>query len=143
MEHAPPVHAPAANSGAAQIDLVLLLLRLILAVVFGVYGLAKWTEGLGRVAGFMMSAGIPLPDLAARVSAVLEVGGALLLALGLWTRAVGVLLAIEMAVAIWRVVWRQGFIGGYSFELTLIVVAVCLAIAGGGAWSIGRDRLSR
>jgi putative oxidoreductase len=128
---------------AARIDLALLLLRLVLAAVFGAYGASKWAGGLGRLAGLMMSVGIPLPDLAARVVAGLEVGGAILLLAGLWTRVVGVLLAIEMTVAIWKVVWRQGFVGGYSFELTLLTVALSLAIAGGGAWSIGRDRLSR
>lgn len=127
---------------AARIDLALLLLRLVLAAVFGAYGAAKWTGGLNRVAGLMMSVGIPVPDLAARVVAGLEVGGAILLIAGLWTRAIGVLLAIEMTVAIWKVVWRQGFVGGYAFELTLLTLALSLAIAGGGAWSIGRDPLS-
>lgn len=131
------------HARAARIDLALLLLRLVLAAVFGAYGASKWAGGLGRLAGLMMSVGIPLPDLAARVVAGLEVGGAILLLAGLWTRVVGVLLAIEMTVAIWKVVWRQGFVGGYSFELTLLTVALSLAIAGGGAWSIGRDRLSR
>ncbi len=128
---------------AARIDLALLLLRLILAAVFGGYGVAKWAGEMNRVAGLMMSVGIPLPDLAARVVAVVEVGGAILLLVGLWTRVAGLLLAIEMTVAIWKVVWRQGFIGGYAFELTLLTVALSLAIAGGGAWSVGRDRLSR
>ena len=128
---------------AARIDLALLLLRLILAAVFGGYGVAKWAGEMNRVAGLMMSVGIPLPDLAVRVVAVVEVGSAILLLVGLWTRVAGLLLAIEMAVAIWKVVWRQGFIGGYSFELTLMTVALSLAIAGGGAWSVGRDRLSR
>lgn len=128
---------------AARIDLALLLLRLVLAAVFGAYGAAKWTGGLGRLAGLLMSVGIPLPDLAARVVAAVEVGAAALLLVGLWTRLAGVLLAIEMTVAIWKVVLRQGFLGGYAFELTLLTVALSLAIAGGGAWSIGRDRLSR
>ncbi len=40
---------------AARIDVALLLLRLILAAVFGAYGYAKWTGGMDRVAGLMMS----------------------------------------------------------------------------------------
>ena len=136
-------HDAAGSARAARIDLALLLLRLILAAVFGAYSAAKWTGEMNRVAGLMMSVGIPLPDLAARFVAVVEAGGAILLLVGLWTRVAGLLLAIEMAVAIWRVVWRQGFVGGYAFELTLLTVALSLAIAGGGAWSVGRDRLSR
>jgi putative oxidoreductase len=121
----------------------LLLLRLILAAVFGAYGYAKWAGGMDRVAGLMMSVNLPFPDLTARVAATLEVGGALLLIIGLWTRVVGALLGIEMAVAIVKVVWRQGFVGGFAFELTLLTVGLSLAIAGGGAYSVGRDHLSR
>ena len=128
---------------AARIDVALLLLRLILAAVFGAYGYVKWTGGMDRVAGLMMSVNLPFPDLTARVAATLEVGGAILLILGLWTRVVGILLGIEMAVAIVKVVWRQGFVGGYAFELTLLTVGLALAIAGGGAYSVGRDQLSR
>jgi putative oxidoreductase len=132
-----------AGARAARIDIALLLLRLILAAVFGAYGYAKWTGGMDRVAGLMMSVNLPFPDLLARISAALEVGGAILLIMGLWTRVVGSLLGIEMAVAIIKVVWRQGFVGGYSFELTLLTVGLSLAIAGGGTYSLGRDRLSR
>jgi putative oxidoreductase len=128
---------------AARIDVALLLLRLILAAVFGAYGYAKWAGEMNRVAGLMMSVNLPFPDLAARVAATLEIGGAVLLLAGLWTRVAGALLAIEMAVAIVKVVARQGFVGGYAFELTLLTVGVSLAIAGGGAFSIGRDRLSQ
>ena len=128
---------------AARIDVAFLLLRLILAAVFGAYGYAKWTGVMDRVAGLMMSVNLPFPDLTARVAATLEVGGAILLILGLWTRVVGALLGIEMAVAIVKVVWRQGFVGGYAFELTLLTVGLALAIAGGGAYSVGRDHLSR
>lgn len=128
---------------AVRIDLALLLLRLILAAVFGAYSAAKWNGELNRLAGLMMSVGIPLPDVASRFIAAVEAGSAVLLLVGLWTRVAGLLLAIEMAVAIWKVVWRQGFVGGYAFELTLLTVALSLAIAGGGAWSVGRDRLSR
>ena len=136
-------HEAAGGTRAARIDVALLLLRVILAAVFGAYATAKWTGEMNRVAGLMMSVGIPFPDLAARFVAVVETGSAILLLVGLWTRVAGLLLAIEMAVAIWKVVFRQGFIGGYSFELTLLTVALSLAVAGGGAWSVGRDRLSR
>jgi len=133
----------AGGTRPTRADAALLLCRLILAAVFGAYGYAKWAGGMNRLAALMMSVNLPFPDLAARGVATLEVGGAILLIAGLWTRAVGALLGIEMAVAIIKVVWRQGFVGGYAFELTLLTVGLALAIAGGGAWSIGRDRLSR
>jgi putative oxidoreductase len=126
-----------------EIDLALLLLRVILAAVFGGYGYLKWAGGMERTAGLFMSVNVPFPDAAVRFVAALELGGAALLLAGLWTRLIGALLAIEMAVAIIKVVLPKGFIGGYAFELTLFTVALSLAIAGGGAFSFGRDRLSR
>ena len=127
----------------ARVDLALLLLRVILAAVFAANGYLKWAGGWERIAGLFMSVNIPFPDVAVRFVGTLELGGAALLLAGVWTRLVGAWFVIEMAVAIVKVVWPQGFIGGYEFELTLLTVALALAIAGGGAYSLGRDRLSR
>ena len=113
-----------------------MLLRLALAAVFGAYGYAKWAGGMDRIVGLFMTVHIPFPNITAHAVATLEVGGAVLLVLGIVTRLVGILLAIEMVVAIATVVWRQGFVGGYAFELTLLTVALALAVAGGGAFSI-------
>jgi putative oxidoreductase len=109
---------------------------LALAAVFGAYGYAKWAGGIDRIVGLFMTVHIPFPNIAAHAVATLEVGGGALLVLGIATRLVGSLLAIEMVVAIATVVWRHGFLGGYAFELTLLTVALALAIAGGGAFSI-------
>jgi putative oxidoreductase len=138
------IRAEAPGSGpAARIDLALLLLRVSLAAVFGTYGYLKWAGGLDRLAGLMLTVHLPFPDATARLVAALELGGAVLLLLGLGTRLIGALLAVEMAVAIATVVWPHGFVGGFAFEITLLAVALSLAIAGGGRLSIGRDRLSR
>ena len=126
----------------ARIDLALLLLRVILAAVFAANAHLKWVA-TARIAGLFMSVHIPFPDVTVRLVATLEVAGAALLLAGVWTRLVGAWFVIEMAVAIVKVVWPQGFIGGYEFELTLLTVALALAIAGGGAYSLGRDRLSQ
>ena len=112
------------------------MLRLVLAAVFGAYGYAKWAGGMDRLVGLFMTVHIPFPTVTAHAVATLEAGGAVLLVLGIATRLVGILLAVEMVVAITTVVWRQGFFGGYAFELTLLTVALALAVAGGGAFSI-------
>jgi putative oxidoreductase len=91
---------------------------------------------MDRFMALLMTVHIPFPTFTARAVATLEVGGAALLVLGIATRLVGILLAIEMVVAIITVVWRQGFLGGYAFELTLLTVSLALAVAGGGAFSI-------
>ena len=114
----------------------MLLLRLVLAVVFGAYGYAKWAGGMDRFVGLLMTIHLPYPPVTAHIVATLELGGAALLALGIATRLIGLLLAVEMGVAIATVVWRQGFFGGYAFELTLLTVALALAAAGGGAFSV-------
>ncbi len=108
--------------------------------MFGAYGYAKWAGGMNQFAGLLMTVRLPVPDFTARAVATLEVGGAVLLLLGVATRLVGILLAIEMAVAITTVVWPHGFLGGYAFELTLLTVAVALAASGGGAFSLGALR---
>ena len=126
----------------ARVDLALLLLRVILAAVFAANAHLKWAA-MGRMAGLFMSVHIPFPDVTVRLVATLEVAGAALLLAGVWTRLVGAWFVIEMAVAIVKVVWPRGFIGGYEFELTLLTVALALALAGGGAYSLGRDRLSQ
>lgn len=91
---------------------------------------------MDRFVGLLMTVHLPFPPITAHVVAALEAGGAILLALGIATRLIGLLLAIEMAVAITTVVWRQGFFGGYAFELTLLTVALALAAAGGGGFSL-------
>ena len=111
--------------------------------MFGTYGYLKWAGGLDRLAGLLLTVHLPFPDATARLVAALELGGAVLLILGLGSRLFGALLAVEMGVALATVVWPHGFVGGFAFEMTLLAVALALAIAGGGRLSIGRDRLSR
>lgn len=118
------------------VSVSLLLLRLILAAVFGAYGYAKWAGGMDRFVGLLMTVNLPFPPIAAHVVAALELGGAALLVVGLAVRVIGLLLAIEMGVAITAVAWRRGFVGGFAFELTLLMVALALAAAGGGEFSI-------
>lgn len=124
-------------------DLSLLLVRAALGLVFVSYGYAKWAGGLDRFAGLLLASGFPAPDLLARGVAALELGGGMLVLLGVWTRVVAGLLAVEMAVAIWRVLWPRGFVGGFAFELVLLLCALALVAGGGGRWSVGRGLLSR
>ncbi len=125
------------------VDLGLLLVRAALGLVFVSYGYAKWAGGMDRFAGLLLAAGFPFPDLLARAVAALELGGGLLVLLGVWTRVVAALLAVEMAVAIARVLWPRGFVGGFAFETVLLLCALALLAAGGGRWSLGRGVLSR
>ena len=79
------------------------------------------------------------------VVTLLELLGGLALILGLGTRIVGALLAIDMLVAMFTVHISNGFFvsnGGVELVLILFTAAVSFSLAGAGSLSID-DRLSR
>jgi len=85
----PPVDGPEAT----------LLIRLMAGSVFFWEGLLKFVyvnQGIGR----FTKLGMPMPDVLAPAIAYLEIGGGLLLLLGLTTRWIAVPFVIEMVVAI-------------------------------------------
>ena len=56
--------------------------------------------------------------------------------LGLITRPVALLIAVDMLGAIALVRIGKGLIGGYEFELSLLGSAAALALAGAGEYSL-------
>src|SRR5580693_8521315 len=75
-----------------------LLLRLMAGGVFFWEGLLKFVyanQGVGR----FTKLGMPLPELLANATALLEIGGGLLLMAGLFTRFISVPFILEMIVA--------------------------------------------
>ena len=70
---------------------------------------------------------------------LLELVGGVLLLVGLFTRVVAALLAVNMAVATVLVHLPNGFVvanGGYEYTLVLALSAVGLAVGGSGAISL-------
>ncbi len=118
-------------------DLALLVLRVVLAAVMLAHGLPK-VAGFSGTAGGFQTMGIPAPTLAAGFAAVVETGGGILILLGLAVDIAGALFAVDMLGAIVFVHFKNGFSGkgGYEFPLTLLAVAVALALAGPGAYSV-------
>ena len=125
------------------------VLRLALAAVFIAHGAQKlfgiWGGGgLSGTTAFFTQLGLEPAYPLAIVAAVVEFGGGLLLLFGAYTVITALLLAVDMAVAIWNVHLASGFFlpNGYEFNLTLIGALVCLMLTGAGALSIDARRAS-
>ena len=97
--------------------------------------------GPANFASVLQGLGAPQPRLLAWVVGLVEFGGGLLVALGLFTRLSALLLAIDMAVAIGKVHWRNGLIGPGGFEFPLSLLAACLALIGVGPGQISLSRV--
>ncbi|MBZ5593819.1 MAG: DoxX family protein [Acidobacteriia bacterium] len=116
------------------------ILRVMLAIVFLSHGGQKlFSFGFSGVQGAFEHMGIPLPAVMGPFVALLEFVGGALLALGVGVRWVAILLAIEMAVAVFKVHLPHGFFmssNGYEYALTLFAANCCIALEGAGAASV-------
>lgn len=111
----------------------LLLLRIAMGIGFAVHGFAKFKGGIENSSRWFDSMGIP--GLLAYGVALLEVMGGFALIVGLATRLVSFLLAIVMAVAIWKVKFANGYLS-YELELTYFSISIVLFLNGSGLFSI-------
>ena len=125
---------------SAATSLGLLVLRVVVGGVFAAHGAQKIFEyTLPGTIGSFAGMGVPLPEIAAPVVAFVELIGGILLALGLFTRPVGILLAVDMVVALVAVHLPAGLWvgeGGYEFVAVLGVAALALAFTGAGRFSL-------
>jgi len=115
-------------------SLALFLVRVGLASVFIYHGWMKVSD-LGGTAGMFETMGLA-PFWAYVVAWVEFLGGILMLA-GVRVREVGVLLAVVMVVAIFKVHLPNGFNfmnGGYEFQLTLLLSSLAMVFAGPGKY---------
>lgn len=123
-----------------------LLLRLVIGAIFLGHGLLKLQNPAG-VIGFFEFLNIPLPAVTAWFILILELVGGVGLILGLGTRWLGLLFAIQMVVVILLVKLQVGFIAmegtGYELELALLAGSLALAALGSGLPSLEHNVLQR
>ncbi|PRB08788.1 DoxX family protein [Microbacterium sp. MYb62] len=125
---------------SAAASLGILVIRVVAGAIFAAHGAQKIFEFTlpGTIVSFA-GMGVPLPEIAAPVVAFVELIGGILLILGLFTRPVGILLAIDMVVAIIAVHLPAGLWvgdGGYEFVAVLGAAALALAFTGAGRYSL-------
>ena len=133
--------ATTASRTSVPRDLALLLVRIVLGTIFLAHGAQKiWTWGLGATSEAFAGMGVPVPELAAPVVAILELAGGAALILGLLTPWAALLLAIDMLVAAVLVHAPHGvFVDAGGWELVGALGAGALALVAVGAGRISLD----
>ena len=122
----------------------LAILRVVLGIAMIVHGWSKLSGGVGGVAGFFGSIGIPAPGLMAWVVTIVELVGGILLVVGFLTQIAGILIALDMLGAILfafllrgaPLIAENGQQISWEKEAVFAAAALCIALAGPGAWSV-------
>jgi uncharacterized membrane protein YphA (DoxX/SURF4 family) len=114
------------------------VVRLMTGLLFAIHGYQKFAGGIGGVAAFFTKAAIPFPGLMAPFIAILELVGGILLILGVATRVVACLFALEMLVTtLWVKIPGQGW-NASDLDRMLLVACVLFVLAGPGAAALDR-----
>jgi putative oxidoreductase len=117
----------------------LLVLRLALGLIFLYHGYPKLVHADPALRAAFVEHGLPAYFVG--LAGILETFGSILLFLGLFTRPAALLLAVEMAVAIWKVHSGHGIMVVKEYEFPMTVGAACFALATVGAGLASLDHL--
>ena len=127
--------------GEVRKDWGIAVLRAALGIVFLAHGSQKlFVYGFSGVQGAFGQMGFPMPGILGPFVALLEFIGGIALVVGLGTRWIAILFAIEMAVAVLKVHLSGGFFlpRGFEFALMMFASSIALALAGPGAAALDR-----
>jgi putative oxidoreductase len=118
-----------------------LILRLALGLLILLHGIAKVMGGVQGILGAVTKMG--LPEAFGYLVYVGEVLAPLLVIVGFWTRPAALVIAINMAFAVFLVHLGQLFqlsqLGGWALELLgmYFFTAIATALLGAGRYSVG------
>jgi uncharacterized membrane protein YphA (DoxX/SURF4 family) len=128
---------------ASNAPAAVLLIRLLVGAVFVSEGIQKFLFPADLGLGRFMKIGLPAPGILASFVGVVEIGGGLLLLLGLLTRLAAIALIIDMLVAIVTTkipmllhdgVWKMAHEA--RTDWSMLLGALFLLLVGAGAWSL-------
>jgi putative oxidoreductase len=125
-----------------MMDLGLLIIRLVVGLSFAGHGAQKlfgWFGGYGLkgTGGWLESIGVKPGVTMALLAGLAELVGGLMFAAGVGTWIGAILIVFTMLVAIVKVHGQNGYWvtqNGYEYNLTLIAVAIGVALIGPGAY---------
>lgn len=131
--------------GSAALGVACLVLRVVLGLIMILHGAQKLFgafdgPGLDGTAAFFAQIGLIPGGFWAWVGALVELGGGILLLIGLLARVAAFFVAVQMCVAILKVHVPKFFVseGGMEFALALAAMAVAVFLLGGGPLSLDR-----
>jgi putative oxidoreductase len=115
-------------------DYAWLFIRLALAIVLVMHGFQKLNGGIPMFAGFVGKLGFPQPMAWAWFIALLEFVGGLAIALGLWTRDLAAILAIQFLIIIVAV--KKVAFPAADTDLLVFGAVIALMLNGAGRLSL-------
>lgn len=126
-------------------DSLLLLVRVLLMLLFVIFGWEKLTGFEGTI-GYMASVGAPLPAVAAVIAVVVEFVFGILIILGFYTRPLAIVLAVYTIITglmghqYWHMTGMAQYMAMINFYKNVSIAGgfLALALTGPGKFSIDR-----
>jgi putative oxidoreductase len=121
-------------------DLAYLVVRVSVGLLLLPHGWAKINTGPAGIMAYMSRLGLEPSALFTSVAFFNEIIGAILIALGLFTRPAAALLVIQFIVLTVLVHIPRGYMvaGGVEFPLLWLLMLIAVLLRGGGPWSLDR-----
>ncbi len=113
------------------------LTRWAAGIIFLIFGVAKFSDHAAELASFRHYP-VPAPDVFVYLAGVTEIGGGLLLIMGLLTRLAALALAADMIGAIVISGLGRGELVSLTLAPLLLVAMISLIRLGAGCWSLDR-----